>query len=77
MTIPDVNMSNNVVLGSISLYQVSNMINENNKIFDCKINEIRKEYELKLNELTDKFDKINNKKWKIFKILLFIYFNFF
>ena len=26
MTIPDVNMSNNVVLGTINLYQVSNMI---------------------------------------------------
>lgn len=77
MTIPDVNMSNNVVLGTINLYQVSNMIKENNKIFDCKLNEIRKEYEFKLNELTDKFDKINNKKWKLFKILLFIYFNFF
>ena len=70
-------MSNNVVLGTINLYQVSNMIKENNKIFDCKLNEIRKEYELKLNELNIKFDKINNKKWKLFKILLFIYFNFF
>lgn len=64
MTIPDINTSN------INLYQVSNMIKENNKIFDCKLNEIRKEYDLK-------FDKINNKKWKIFKILLFVYFNFF
>lgn len=76
MTISDVNTSN-VVLGNINLYQVSNMIKDNNKIFECKLNEIKKEYELKLNELNIKFDKINNKKWKLFKILLFIYFNFF
>jgi hypothetical protein len=64
MTIPDINTSN-VVLGNINLYQVSNMIRDNNKIFDCKLNEIRKEYDLK-------FDKINNKKWKLFKIIYFI-----
>lgn len=73
MTIQDVNISNNRI-GLVSIYQVSNMINENNKLFEHKINELNKNYELKLNELTL---RINNKKWKIFKILLFIFFNFF
>ena len=74
MTIPDVNMSNNVVLGTINLYQVSNMIKENNKIFDCKLNEIRKEYEFKLNELTDKFDKIKNGNYLRFYYLYILIF---
>lgn len=74
MTIPDVNMSNNVVLGTINLYQISNMIKDNNKIFDCKLNEIRKEYEFKLNELTDKFDKIKNGNYLRFYYLYILIF---
>ena len=69
MTIQDVNISNNKC-SCLTLYQVSNMINENNKLFEYKINEIKKEFELKINN-------INNKKWKIFKLLLFVFFNFF
>ena len=44
MTIP---INTSIVLGTINLYQVSNMIRDNNKIFDCKLNEIRKEYDCK------------------------------
>jgi len=44
MTIPE---NTSIVLETIILYKVSNMIRDNNQIFDYKLNEIRKEFELK------------------------------
>lgn len=65
-----------MTFGIYNIY-ISNKIYENNKINDCKINELKLNYELKLNELTKKFERIDNKKWKIFKLLFIIIYNYF
>ena len=70
MSIQNVNIStNSILLGNM----IFSIINENNKIYDCKINELN----IKINDLTKEMDKIMNKKWKFFKLFLFIILNLF
>jgi hypothetical protein len=70
MSIQNVNIStNSILLGNM----IFSIINENNKIYDCKINELN----IKINDLTKEMDKITNKKWKFFKFFLFIILNLF
>jgi hypothetical protein len=70
MSVQNVNIStNNVVLGNMIL----SIINENNKKYDCKINQL----DIKINNLTKDVEKISNKKWKFFKLFLFIILNLF
>jgi hypothetical protein len=70
MSVQNVNIStNNVVLGNMIL----SIINENNKKYDCKINQLN----IKINNLTNDVEKISNKKWKFFKLFLFIILNLF
>jgi len=63
--------------GIYHIYQIKYMINENNKLNNYKINELKINYDLKLNELTKRIDRIDNKKWKIFKFIIFIIYNYF
>jgi len=70
MSVQNVNIStNNVVVGNMIL----SIINENNKKYDCKINQLN----IKINNLTNDVEKISNKKWKFFKLFLFIILNLF
>jgi len=66
-----------MTFGIYNLYQTKYMINENNKLNDCKLNELKLNNEFKLNELTKRIDRIDNKKWKIFKFIIFIIYNYF
>jgi hypothetical protein len=66
-----------MTFGIYNFYQTKYLINENNKLNNCKLNELKLNYELKLNELTKRIDKIDNKKWKIFKFIIFIIYNYF
>lgn len=66
-----------MTFGIYNLYQTKYLINENNKLNNCKLNELKLNYELKLNELTKRIDRIDNKKWKIFKFIIFIIYNYF
>ena len=65
-----------MTFGIYNIYQTKYILYENNKLNDCKLNELKLNYELKLNELTKRIERIDNKNWKIFKLLFFILYNF-